>query len=239
MGPFAGPILSRRCAGAIRAMRSQAARQASSDACAPANTPVACAAANASQTIVAQGTDLFSGPEVRSDASHEPAPGPPRTGTPLPGDVQNTRSTYTETTHVQTRIARRPVPSRAGRRKPAADHRRHQRQPCAAGQARRLPRHLPVGRRRRRRLAGPAGPGHQHHGRRADRRAPHHRRVRRAAAGRHRHRLRSVGLQHRPHGQEPDQVRRGRLPHRGPGRRQALRPPSRQKSSAPRKWPTA
>ena len=42
----------------------------------------ACAAANASQTIVAQGTDLFSGPEVRSDASHEPAPGPPRTGTP-------------------------------------------------------------------------------------------------------------------------------------------------------------
>jgi methylisocitrate lyase len=44
-----------------------------------------------------------------------------------------------------------------------------------------------------------------------------------AAAGRHRHRLRQR-LQHRAHGQEPDQGRRRRPAHRGPGGRQALRP---------------
>ncbi|MCH4590631.1 hypothetical protein L7A49_33160, partial [Achromobacter xylosoxidans] len=40
------------------------------------------------------------------------------------------------------------------------------------------------------------------------------------------YRFATVGVQHRPHRQEPDQVRRRRLPHRRPGRRQALRPPS-------------
>ncbi len=54
--------------------------------------------------------------------------------------------------------------------------------------------------------AGPARPGHQHARRRADRRAPHHRRVRPAADGRHRHRLRPERVQHRAHRQEPDQV---------------------------------
>jgi hypothetical protein len=62
----------------------------------------------------------------------------------------------------------------------APDRRRHQRQPRAVGAARRLSRHLPFGRRCRRRLARPARPRHQHAGRRAHRRAPHHRRVRRA-----------------------------------------------------------
>ena len=48
-----------------------------------------------------------------------------------------------------------------------------------------------------------------------------------AAAGRHRHRL-GRRVQHRAHGPLDDQGRRRRRAHRGPGRRQALRPPSRQ-----------
>ena len=64
--------------------------------------------------------------------------------------------------------------------------------------------------------------------RRADRHPPHHRRLRPAAAGRRRHRLRRERLQRRPHDALADQVRRRRDAHRGPGRRQALRPPPRQ-----------
>ncbi len=89
-----------------------------------------------------------------------------------------------------------------------------------------LPCHLPVRRRCRGGFSGPAGPGHQHARRRAHRCPPHHRRVRPAADGRHRYRLRAERVQHRPHGEKPGQVRRRRLPHRGPGRRQALRSPA-------------
>ena len=118
----------------------------------------------------------------------------------------------------------REIPHRARRRIAAAGDRRHQRQPRPAGQARRLPGDLSVRWRRRRRIARPARSGYQHARRRADRRAPHHRRLRPAADGRHRHRLRSQRVQHRAHGEVADQGRRGGLPHRGPGRRQALRP---------------
>ena len=103
-----------------------------------------------------------------------------------------------------------------------------------------LPRDLPVRRRRRRRLARPARSRHQQPRRRADRRAPHHRRVRAAAAGRRRHRLRRERVQHRAHGEVADQVRRRRDAHRGPGRREALRPPAGQGDRRARtRWSTA
>ena len=59
-------------------------------------------------------------------------------------------------------------------------------------------------------------------------------------AGRRRHRLRRLGVQHRAHGQVADQGRRGGDAHRGPGRRQALRPSARQGARvAARRWSTA
>ena len=86
---------------------------------------------------------------------------------------------------------------------------------------------LPVRRRRRRRLARPARPRHQQPRRRADRRAPHHRRLRRcrcwststpASAPRAFNIARTV----------KSLIKSGaaRDAHRGPGRRQALRPPA-------------
>ena len=63
--------------------------------------------------------------------------------------------------------------------------------------------------------------------------------VRRAAAGRHRHRLRSVGLQHRPHGQEPDRSARPPATSRTRSAPSAAATVPARKSSAPRKWPTA
>ena len=71
-------------------------------------------------------------------------------------------------------------------------------------------RDLPLRRRRRRRLARPAGPRHLRPRRRAHRRPPHHRRLRPAAAGRRRHRLRRQRLQRRAHRALADQVRRRR-----------------------------
>ena len=105
---------------------------------------------------------------------------------------------------------RRPLPRRDGGGEAAADRRHDQRLRRAAGRALRLPLDLSLRRRRRRRLAGPARPRHQHPRRRAYRRTPHHRRLRPAPARRRRHRLRRERVQHRAHGQVPDQVRRRR-----------------------------
>ena len=105
---------------------------------------------------------------------------------------------------------RRALSRRARRGTPAADRRHHQRLPRAPRRARRLSRDLPLGRRRRGRLAGPAGSRHQHARRRADRRAPHHRRVRAAAAGGRGHGVRRERVQRRAHGEVAHQVRRRR-----------------------------
>ena len=88
---------------------------------------------------------------------------------------------------------------------------------------------VPVGRRRGREFARHARSRHQHDGRRADRRASHHRRDVAAAAGRHR---RGLGrrFQHRAHDPPIRAGRRRGGPHGGPGRHQALRPPTRQGS---------
>ena len=99
--------------------------------------------------------------------------------------------------------------------------------------------HLSLRRRRGRQLARHSRPRHQHHGRRADRRPPHHRCLPAAAAGRYRHRL-GRRLQHRAHHPPDDQGRRGRRAYRGPGGRQALRPSARQRTGVPRKrWSIA
>ena len=119
-------------------------------------------------------------------------------------------------------------------RKAAPGGRRHQRLHGANGRGHRLSRALSFRRRRRRQLARPARPRHQHHGRRAHRRAPHHRCFLAAAAGGHRHRL-GQRLQHCPHHPLHDQGRRGRRAHRRPGRRQALRPPPRQRTGPHRR----
>ena len=109
--------------------------------------------------------------------------------------------------------------------KAAAGGGRHQRLYGAPGAGHWLSRALSLRRRSGRQLARHARPRHQHHGRRAHRCAPHHRRHLPAAAGRHRHRL-GRRLQHRPHHPLHDQGGRGRGAHGRPGRRQALRPPA-------------
>ena len=123
---------------------------------------------------------------------------------------------------------RREIPRRPEGREAPAGARRDQRLPRDPRQGLRLQGDLPLRRRRGRGLAGPARPRHLQPGRRAHRRAPHHRRLRPAAAGGRGHRLRRERLQRRAHREVAHQVRRGRDAHRGPGGRQALRPPARQ-----------
>ena len=133
-------------------MRSQAARQASSDACAPGKYTCPLAPPPMRRKRLSRRGQIY---RTRGKVGRQPTsrrrarlgPAPTARGRPEPGP--HTR----ETTHVQTRIARRPVPSRAGRRSRCRSS--VPSTPTMRCWARRLPRHLPVGRRRRRSLGLP------------------------------------------------------------------------------------